>query len=150
VWKVARRESPFAREQMRYSIVRRDVSADKARMIGKVRNFLLFEAAAFALAALIHSGGIFAGYGHREARIAESIIAIVLLVGLVASLTRPAWTRVAALAAQVFALLATCVGILTIVVGVGPRTVPDIIYHVAIVVVLICGLAVAARTPRTA
>ncbi len=35
----------------------------------------------------------------------------------------------------------------TIVVGVGPRTVPDIAYHVAIVAVLVWGLVVAKRAP---
>jgi hypothetical protein len=38
----------------------------------------------------------------------------------------------------------------TIAVGVGPRTVPDIAYHIAIVLVLVWGLRVAARTPERA
>jgi branched-subunit amino acid permease len=46
---------------------------------------------------------------------------------------------------QGFALLATCVGLFTIAVGVGPRTVPDVAYHVAIVIVLLWGLMVARR-----
>ena len=58
---------------------------------------------------------------------------------------RPAWTRQAGLAARGFALLGTLVGIFTIIVGVGPRTVPDVVYHVAIVVVLVWGLMSARR-----
>jgi hypothetical protein len=50
------------------------------------------------------------------------------------------------LAAQGFALLGTLVGIFTIVVGVGPRSVLDIIDHVAIVAVLVRGLVVSWRT----
>jgi hypothetical protein len=39
------------------------------------------------------------------------------------------------------------VGILTIAIGVGPRTMPDALYHIAIVVVLVSGLVVAMRAP---
>jgi hypothetical protein len=46
-----------------------------------VRRFLLVEAAAFITAAAIHGGWLIGGYEHREARIAESIIAAVLLGG---------------------------------------------------------------------
>lgn len=50
------------------------------------------------------------------------------------------------IAAQSFALLGTLVGIFIIIIGIGPRTVPDVVYHVGIVIVLVCGLVVAART----
>jgi hypothetical protein len=101
---------------------------------------MLFEAATFVAASLIHSGVMIAGYEHQKARIAEGVIATVLLVGAVLTWIRPAWTRQAGLAAQGFALLGTLVGIFTIIVGVGPRTAPDVAYHVAIVVVLVWGL----------
>jgi hypothetical protein len=51
------------------------------------------------------------------------------------------------LAAQGFALFWTLVGIVTIAVGIGPRTAPDIVYHIGIVGVLVWGL-VAARRAR--
>jgi len=111
------------------------------------RVFLLCEAAAFAIASAIHSGMFITGYEHAKARIAEAMIAIVLLIGLVASLVRPEWTRRAGTLAQAFALLGTLVGLFTIAVGVGPRTVPDVVYHVAMVVVLIAGVRVATRMP---
>jgi peptidoglycan/LPS O-acetylase OafA/YrhL len=104
-------------------------------------------AAAFAAAALVHFGLLVHGYQHRQARVAESVIALVLLAGLVLSWVRPAWTREAGIAAQGFALLGTLVGIFTIIVGVGPRTAPDVVYHLAIVAVLLWGLLVAVRTP---
>jgi FtsH-binding integral membrane protein len=103
------------------------------------------EAATFIAAALAHSGVLVEGYEHREARIAESVIALVLLMGLVLSWVRPAWTRKAGIASQVFALVGTLVGLFTIVVGVGPQTTPDIAYHIGIVVVLVWGLVVAVR-----
>lgn len=114
----------------------------------RIRVFLVFEAATFLVAALFHFGVLVAGYRHQEAGIAESVIAVVLLLGLAVSLLRPTWTREAGIAAQGFALLGTLVGLFTIAVGVGPRTVPDIVYHVGIVAVLIWGfmVAVGART----
>lgn len=117
-------------------------------MTRTIRRLMLVEAGFFALAALIHAGAIVPGYEHREARIAETLIAVVLLVGLAAGWARPVWTRGASLAAQGFALFGTLVGIFTIVVGVGPRTVPDVVYHIGIVILLMWGLRMAALAPR--
>lgn len=114
-------------------------------MTKTIRLFLLFEAATFVVAACVHSGFLVAGYEHQKARIAEGVIALALLAGLALTWMNPAWTRAVGLAAQGFALLGTLVGIFTIAVGVGPRTVPDVVYHVAIVIVLAWGLMVAGR-----
>jgi hypothetical protein len=110
-----------------------------------IRRFVLFEALTFIVAALIHFGVLVTGGEHRRAGIAESVIAAVLVAGLASTYVRPTSTRALGAAAQGFALLGTLVGILTIIVGVGPRTVPDVVYHVGIVAVLATGLTVAAR-----
>jgi predicted tellurium resistance membrane protein TerC len=110
-----------------------------------IRLFMLVEALSFSVAALIHSGALIAGFEHERARIAEGVIAIVLFVGLALTWTRAAWTPAVGLTAQGFALLGTLVGVFMIAVGVGPRTVPDVVYHAAIVIVLACGLRIAAR-----
>jgi hypothetical protein len=112
----------------------------------RIRVFLLCEAATFIVAALSHFGVLVDGYEHRQAGIAESVIALVLLVGVALSWIRPAWTGEAGIAAQGFALLGTLVGLFTIAIGVGPRTGPDVVYHVGVVALLIWGLAVAIRT----
>jgi hypothetical protein len=112
-------------------------------MAWQIRLFLIVEAISFGLAALIHSGLFLDGYDHDEARIAESIIAIVLLFGLIVGLVRPDLVRAAGIGAQAFALLGTCVGLFTIAVGVGPRSVLDVVYHLTIIAVLIWGLRVA-------
>ena len=114
-----------------------------------MRRLLLFEAATFIVACLVHSGLIVSGYEHARARIAEAVLATVLVVGAAITWMRPAWTRTAAVTAQTIALIGTLIGIFTIVIGVGPRTVPDIVYHVGILVVLVTGLAIAQRTPRS-
>lgn len=103
---------------------------------------MLFEAATFIIASLIHFGVFLGGYEHREAAIAEGVIAVVLLIALGLTWIRPAWTKTAGLIGQTFALLGTLVGIFTIFIGVGPQTAADIVYHIAIVVVLVWGLVV--------
>jgi hypothetical protein len=116
-------------------------------MMQTIRLFLLLEGASFAVAGLVHSGQLINGYQHRQAAIAETLIAVVLLVGFGLTWVWPARTRLIGNVAQSFALLGTLVGVFTIAIGVGPRTVPDIAYHLAIVVALVCGLVVAARAP---
>ena len=115
-------------------------------MVQVVRSFLLIEAAAFVIAAFIHSGWLMSGYEHREARIAESVIAAVLLTGAALTWIRPTASRVIGLFAQGFALFWTLVGVVTIAVGIGPRTPLDIVYHVAIVAILARGLVVTRRS----
>ncbi len=114
-------------------------------MATRIRLFIVVEAASFIAAASIHFGLLIKGYEQQKAGTAETVIAAVLLVGLVWSLISPTTTRAVGLAVQAFALLGTLVGIFTIAVGIGPRTVPDVAYHIAIVIVLVSGLVVAAR-----
>lgn len=113
-----------------------------------IRQFLSVEAAGFWAAALVHAGVLASGYQHREAAIAESVIGAVLAVGLLAATLRPASSRTVALAAQAFALVGTCVGIFTIVIGIGPQTRFDVALHAGFVTLLIAGLAVVARERR--
>jgi len=115
-----------------------------------IRLFVLFEGATFVLASLIHRGVLIGGYEHAQAALAESVIAVVLLIGFLLTWIWPVWTRPIGLAVQAFALLGTLVGVSTIAIGVGPRTVPDVAYHLTILVVLAWGLAVAARAPGQA
>jgi hypothetical protein len=110
-----------------------------------IRVFLAVEAAAFFIAALVHAGRLVPGYEHHAARIAESVLGTLLLAGLVATWLRPAQTRATGLVAQGLALLGTLIGIFTTIVGVGPRSTPDVIYHIAMVALLGWGLATAAR-----
>jgi hypothetical protein len=112
-----------------------------------IRLFLLIEGASFFAAGLIHRGAFISGYAHQQASIAETSIAIVLLIGLGLTWIWPGQTRLIGLVAQAFALLGTLVGVFTIAIGVGPHTPLDLAYHVTILVVLTVGLVVAARAP---
>jgi hypothetical protein len=51
------------------------------------------EAAVFGNAALMQAGMLMRGYEHRAARTAESVITLVLLVGVIGSVARPASSR---------------------------------------------------------
>jgi hypothetical protein len=117
--------------------------------IRTLRVLLLFEAATFVVASLIHFGALLGGYRHHEAGTAEAVIAVVLLAGLALTSTPSAWPRRAAIGAQTFAILGVLVGLFTIVIGVGPRTALDIAYHVGILLVLVVGLAMAVRGNAT-
>lgn len=79
-----------------------------------IRMFLLVEAVVFVVAAFVHSGVLVDGYEHAEARVAESVLALVLFIGSLLSWIRPAWTRRAGIAAQGVALVGTLVGVFTI------------------------------------
>lgn len=103
------------------------------------------EAVSFLLAAAVHSGGLVRGYEHQEAMIAEGVIGAVLVVGLAMTRVRPRSLFSIAAGVQAFALLGTLVGVWTMVVGVGPRTAPDVAYHAAVVVALVAGTGLAWR-----
>jgi hypothetical protein len=118
-------------------------------MTRTIRLFLLLEAAAFVAAASVHFNLVIAGYEHRKAGLAESVIAAVLILGLAVTLLGRTWTQRVGLAAQAFALVGTLIGVFTITIGVGPRTLPDVAYHFAIMAVLIWGLVVAVRARLT-
>lgn len=117
--------------------------------IRAIRIFLIVQIALFASAALTHFGILISGHQHPQARIAETVIGVVLLAGLLWTAIRPASARVAAITVQAFALLGTGVGIFTIVVGIGPRSALDIAFHTCMVIALVAGLLVAIRaSPR--
>ena len=110
--------------------------------------FLSVQALVFGAAALVHAGALLPGYEHREAMIAEAVIAGALLLALIGVVTSPTWSRAFGLGAQAFALLGTFVGLFTIMIGVGPQTGVDLVLHAGMVVLLITGLIVVARAER--
>ena len=112
-----------------------------------LRRLLVLEAVAFAIASIVHSGVLTKVSVDPGANIAEGVIAAVLAVAAVVSWLRPAWTRIAAGLAQGFGLAGSLIGTYLAFRGLGPSTVPDLIFHVAVVVTLATGLAAAIRGP---
>ena len=112
----------------------------------RLRAFLVAEIALFALASLLHRGILAHGFEHSRAAVAESIIALVLAIGLAISVYSPKEARVAALWTQGFALLGVCVGVVMILIGIGPRTGLDYGIHAAMAMTLLAGLLSATKT----
>ena len=115
--------------------------------IWRVRGFLLLQIAIFLALVSIHFGLLIGGYRHRNAGTAESVIAAVLVAGLLLTWTPPPWSRRAATAAQSFGILGVLAGLFTIALGIGPRTTLDLALNAALLLTLIAGLAITLRKP---
>jgi hypothetical protein len=117
----------------------------------QIQLFLGVEVVIFLVAALTHFEVLFDGYADRGAAIAESVIGVVLVAGLVTASVRPASAPTVGIVVQAFALLGTFVG-LVLLLAVGPSTLLDITFHLVMALVLITGLMVTirARSPDAA
>lgn len=114
-----------------------------------VRGLLLLQIAIFLAAISLHFGLSLGGYRDQAAGTAESVIAIVLAAGFLLTWTPRFWSRRAAIAAQTFGVLGVLVGLFTIAIGVGPRTVLDLILHGAMLLTLLAGLVISLRWHRS-
>jgi peptidoglycan/LPS O-acetylase OafA/YrhL len=123
------------------------LNREEEAMTERIRVLLAIEVVVFASAALIHAGWPLADREDIGAATAESVIALVLLAGLTLTWLRPTATRAAAIAAQGFALLGTCVG-LTLVIFVGPTNGLDLTIHSIMLALLVSGLVVTVGRAR--
>lgn len=113
---------------------------DLARVFAAVAALSLF------VASLIHFGYFVEGYSDRGAAVPEAVIGAVILVGLALSWTSAPWGRRALIGGLAFGLAGSTLGLVLVFVGVGPRTTPDLVYHVLLVTALVVGLFVAAKS----
>jgi hypothetical protein len=117
------------------------------RQLVQIRMFLFAEAAAFAIAAIIHAGLPAEEYGHRDAIIFESVLAGILFLGYSLTLYNRSWTRQIGIVFQGIALLGTVVGRFSIIAGAGPMIVFDLVFYRAITAILLWGLIVTILAP---
>jgi hypothetical protein len=113
-----------------------------------LRVLLAIEALSLAAAAFLHLPQAGAEATNSPS-IYEGTIAVVLLVGLLVAVARPDWAAWAALITQAFAIVGAWIGLFLAIRGVGPNSVPDLVFHVAIVVLLAWGLQVAWQSRST-
>jgi hypothetical protein len=122
-----------------------DRSAKELRTVWTVRSFLLVQIAMFLVLVTIHFGWLIDGYGHPAAGTTESVIAVVLLFGLLLTWTPLPWRQRAATAAQSFGALGVLVGLFTFALGIGPRTIVDLSLNLILLPTLIAGLVLTKR-----
>jgi hypothetical protein len=103
-------------------------------------------AVSLMVAAALHAGLVIAG-PFNDAAMYEMGVAAVLLVGLGLTYVGPAGARWGGLAASALALAGATIGLYMALRGLGPNTVPDIVYHVALIALLLVAIAVAWRVP---
>lgn len=115
-------------------------------MTGTLRWIMTVGAVSLLMAAALHAGLVIPG-PFNDAAMYETGVAAVLLVGLGLTLIGPGSARWGGLAATVLALAGASIGLYMALRGLGPNTVPDIVYHVALIALLLVGTAVAARGP---
>ena len=119
--------------------------AEGLRADWRVRGFLLVQIALFLVLVTIHFGLLVGGYDHPAAATTESVIAAVLVLGLLLTWTPRLWSRRAAIAAQSFGILGVLLGLFTFALGIGPRTILDLSLNVILLLTLIAGLALTKR-----
>lgn len=119
-------------------------SADGLRTVWTARGFLLLEIAMFLVLVAVHFGVLINGYQHAAAATTESVIAVLLVCGLLLTWT-PRWSRRAATAAQLFGALGVVLGLFTFALGIGPRTMLDLSLNLILLLTLIAGLVLTKR-----
>lgn len=110
---------------------------DSAR---KLQSLLGFEVLLFLVPSFMHRDWLIPDHQHAQAATAETVIALVLLVGLLGTMMRPRAAFPIGLGVQIFALLGTLVGATMIAIGVGPRSGLDFVIHAVMLVTLVYGI----------
>ena len=115
-------------------------------MTNTLRFILAAAALSLLVAAALHAG-LFLPGRFDDAAMYETGVAAVLLVGFGLTFVGPAWARWGGLAASIVALAGASIGLYMAVRGFAPNTALDIVYHVALIGLLLAGVVVASRGP---
>jgi uncharacterized membrane protein len=115
-------------------------------MTRTLRWILALAALSLYIVAALHAGLIVAG-PFNDAAMYEAGFAAVLTIGLGLTLVGPKWARWGALIALVLALAGASIGLYMAIRGIAPNTIPDMVYHLALIALLLVGIAVALRGP---
>jgi hypothetical protein len=118
--------------------------------VGRVHGtVMLVEAASFAVAAVVHLGHgialgplVVAGERATSTAVVELVLAALLALGGLAVLATTLRARLFASMVTLLAIVGAIVGLVTISLGTGPRTIPDLGYDIVIMVALLISFAV--------
>ena len=110
-------------------------------MLNTLRVLMVVAAVSLLVAAALHAGLIIPGPFDSAAPY-ETGVAVILLVGLGITFIGGTAARWGAL---VLALGGASIGLFLALRGLAPNTVPDIVYHVALVAALLVGIVLAWR-----
>jgi hypothetical protein len=130
------------------SIVKERGALDSRPGIRSIAASMIFIAATLAIASLLHLSGHVHGsspFDADHAGIAEAIIGIVLAAAATVMLRAPLRARAVGLAATAFAIVGFLIGLNFTARG---GHVPDVVYHIIFLPVLVGILIVLLRTPR--
>ena len=115
-------------------------------MTSALRLTLAAAALSLLVAAGLHAGLVLPGR-FDDAAMYEAGVAVVLLVGFGLTFVGPAWARWGGLAASIVALAGASIGLYMALRGIAPNTVLDLVYHVALMALLLAGIVAAWRVP---
>jgi hypothetical protein len=115
-------------------------------MTAALRLVMAVAAASLLVAAALHAGLVIPG-PFDQAAMYETAFAVVLIVGLLLTFLGPTWARWAGLVATAIALVGASIGFYVALIGLGPNTTLDIVYHVALIALLVIGIGMAWRVP---
>jgi hypothetical protein len=114
----------------------------------RVRWIMAIAAVTLLVAAALHAGIVIEG-PFDSAALFETIIAVILVVGIGLTFLPEPWARWGALATLVVSAAGVAVGLFLVIRGAAPNSAPDIVYHVALMAWLLAGIVLAWRTRRT-
>jgi hypothetical protein len=116
-----------------------------ADLLRALRLVMLVQAASLLVAAALHAGLVMAG-PFDQAAVYEASLGVLLLLALGLSFVVSSQSAgLAALAAQALTLAGASLGVYLALLGVAPDSTLDIVYHVALIGLLIVGLVLAWR-----
>ena len=116
--------------------------------VSLARTLAALAGVSLLVASAIHSGYLVEGYPHDGAALPEAVIGSVVLVGLALSWLRRPWGRRSLIGGLAFGLAGSTLGLVLVIIGVGPQSTPDVVYHIGLIVCLVAGLVAAIGTPR--
>jgi hypothetical protein len=120
--------------------------------VGRVHGtIMLVEAVSFAVAALVHLGhriGPAAGEPATGTAVLELVLAGLLVLGALAVLAGALRARLFAFLVTLLSVVGVIFQLVTISLGTAPRTIPDLGFDIAMMVVLLVSLAVLTNRRR--